>query len=82
MGLDRPEDGEGEVVPLVPTADFSVFSIALAAATFAPSSAEASLAAEGAGVGTPMEKIFAFGAVASGVSPPVESVLTTGGPED
>ena len=82
VGLDQPEDGEGETFPLVPAADFSVFSIAFAAATFALSSAEVSLAAEGAGVGTPMDITFGFCAVAPGVSPPIESVLTTDGPED
>jgi len=83
VGLDRPEEGDGDVFPLVAVASFSVFSIAFAAAVLAPSSADASgLLLGAAGVGTPMDRTLVFGAAAAGVSPPIERVLTTGGPED
>ena len=79
MGLDLPEDGEDEGFPLVPAVPFSVFSIAFAAATFAQSSAEASLAAGGAGFGTPIERTCIFCAVGPS---PIELSLTTGSSED
>ena len=60
-------------------APFSVFSIAFAAVTFAPSSAVASLATEGEGLGTPIDRTFVFCAVGPS---PIDSVSTTGVSED
>lgn len=69
--------------PFVAVVDSPVFSIAFVAEVFAPSSAEAGFLASGivAG-GSPIDKTFVLGTLAAGVSPPIESVLTTGGPED
>lgn len=82
VGLDWPDDGLGEVLPL--SVVFSTFSIALAAATLAPASG-VEAAAVGAGLsllsvfvagvdvaGRPIERTFAFG---FGASPPMLSTL-------
>lgn len=81
MALDRLEDGKGENFPLVPAADSCLFN-RLRCCDFRSSSAEASLAVEGGGVGTPMDRVSSFGAAAPGLSVTIVSVLTTGGPED
>ena len=82
VGLDLPDEGDGDVVPFRAVLDLSVFSMALAAIVFAPSSAEASgFDAGAAGVGTPMLNTFvlAAGAVSS---IPIDKVLTGAGPEE
>lgn len=80
VGLDRPEDGEGEVFPLSALLP-SVFSIALAAMIFAPSDADAGASfftssffgsSFLAAAGVLIERTFAFGA---GASPPMLRTL-------
>lgn len=81
VGLEASDDGAGETLPFVDKADLSDFSIALVAASLAPSSADGAsfLAAEdlvndGTG-GVPMERIFGLGGA---TSPPIENVFTGG----
>ena len=84
LGLEDPDDGAGETLPFVDKADLSDFSIALVAASLAPSSADGAsfLTADDlvdAGTGwLPMERTLGLGAA---TSPPIENVLTTGGAE-
>lgn len=72
-GDERPDDGVGEVFPLADAGAFSTFSIAFAAVTLAPASADADgVSFFGssffAGAGVPIERTFAFG---FGASPPM-----------
>lgn len=85
VGLDFPDDRDGDALPLGDAADLSDFSSAFAAVTFAPSSAEgASFGAVSVGADVapaaspPMDRTFVFGAADS---TPTERVFTTGGPE-
>lgn len=77
-GLERPDEGVGEVFPLSEALAFSVFSIALAAATLAPASAggasffASSFLAAGGADGAPIERTLAFGL---GASPPMLRTL-------
>lgn len=85
-GLDRPDEGLGDVFPLALAVDSPVFSMALAAAALAPASGFDAAAAAGsflaasffassfAGAVPPMERTFAFGA-ALAVSPPMLRTL-------
>ena len=66
----------------MPAVNFSVFSIAFAAAALPPSLAKASLATDEEGVGTLFYRIFAFTAVPFESSPPSRMVLDTGYPEE
>lgn len=74
-------EGGENVMPLAAAVELEVFSIAFAAASLAPSSGGAFLASSGAGTGTFKDMTFGFEAVAPGVSPPIDRVFTTGGPE-
>jgi len=75
-GLDRPDEGVGEVLPLSEAVVFSVFSIALAAVTLAPASGTSfltsSFLAAGGAVVAPMVRTLAFGL---GASPPMLSTF-------
>jgi hypothetical protein len=78
LGLERPEDGDGEVFP---EAAPSALEIAFTAATLLPAAGVASLAGFAGSsflgssflaAGTPIDKTFAFGA---GASPPMLRTL-------
>lgn len=72
-GLDRPEDGVGDVLPedaFSEPAFSPVFSIAFAAVTLAPSSAAASLDSGAAS--------SVFGSSLAGAVPPIERTLALG----